>query len=46
MDDEGTGEQILGEGADAFFRKPLDFDKLWSTMEQLSAAREGREART
>jgi two-component system OmpR family response regulator len=46
VDDEGTGEQILGEGADAFLRKPLDFDKLWSTIEQLSAAREGREART
>ena len=37
--DEGAGERILGEGADAFFRKPLDFDKLWSTIEELTTAR-------
>lgn len=45
IDDEGTGERILGEGADAFLRKPLDFDRLWSTIEQLSAPRAGRGAR-
>ena len=45
IDDEGTGERILGEGADAFLRKPLDFDRLWSTIEELSAPRAGREAR-
>jgi len=42
IDDEGTGERILGEGADAFLRKPIDFDRLWSTIEQLSAARAGK----
>jgi two-component system OmpR family response regulator len=45
LDDEGTGERILGEGADAFLRKPLDFDRLWSIIEQLSAVRSGKEAR-
>ncbi len=41
--DEDVGELILGEGADAFLRKPLDFDKLWSSIEELTAARTGRE---
>jgi hypothetical protein len=33
---------ILGEGADAFFRKPLDFSKLQEKIEELSTARTGR----
>jgi two-component system, OmpR family, response regulator len=41
--DEGVGERIIGEGADAFLRKPLDFDKLWSTIEELTASRSGKE---
>jgi excisionase family DNA binding protein len=41
--DEGTGERIIGEGADAFLRKPLDFEKLWSTIEELTTARAGKE---
>jgi len=44
IDDEGTGERILREGADAFMRKPIDFDKLWSSIEQLTASRTAREA--
>ena len=42
--DEGVGERILGEGADAFLRKPLDFDKLWSSIGELTAARTSKEA--
>jgi len=45
IDDEGTGERILGEGADAFLRKPIDFDRLWTIIEQLSSARAGKAAR-
>jgi two-component system, OmpR family, response regulator len=41
--DEGAGERILGEGADAFLRKPLDFDKLWASIEGLITARTSRE---
>jgi len=43
LSDEGVGERILGEGADAFLKKPLDFDKLWSTIEELTASRTTRE---
>lgn len=41
--EDGVGERILGEGADAFVRKPLDFDTLWSTIQELTAARAGGE---
>ena len=37
--DEGLEETILGEGADAFFAKPLDFEKLCASVEELTAAR-------
>ena len=30
---------VLGEGADAFFRKPLDFEKLREKIVELSQAR-------
>ncbi len=32
---------VIGEGADAFFRKPLDFEKLREKIVELSAARVG-----
>jgi two-component system, OmpR family, response regulator len=41
--DEGTGERIMQEGADAFLRKPLDFEKLWATIEELTTARTAKE---
>jgi len=34
---------ILQEGADAFFKKPLDFERLCQKIEELSAARVDRE---
>jgi CheY-like chemotaxis protein len=43
LSEEGVAEQILAEGADAFLRKPLDFEKLWSTIEDLTVSRSGRE---
>lgn len=36
LDVEAT---ILAEGADAFFRKPLDFEKLYEKIEELSGPR-------
>jgi two-component system, OmpR family, response regulator len=39
-EEEGT---ILREGADAFFMKPLDFEKLCQKVEELVAERAGRE---
>ncbi len=41
LTDEGLERTVLAEGADAFCRKPLDFDKLWATIEELTAARVG-----
>jgi len=35
LDDTVEEEKILSEGADAFFTKPLDFDKLISAMKNL-----------
>jgi two-component system, OmpR family, response regulator len=35
LDDTLEEEKILSEGADAFFTKPLDFEKLISAMEDL-----------
>ena len=39
LDEESEGEKILSEGADAFFPKPLDFDNLTKTMQDLIAVR-------
>ena len=40
---DGDAEQtIMREGADAFFAKPLDFDKLKDRIESLVAARKGK----
>ena len=39
LDDTFEEEKILSEGADAFFTKPLDFDKLISAMEDLLNSR-------
>ncbi len=40
LDDTLEEEKILSEGADAFFTKPLDFEKLISAMKDLLGARE------
>jgi two-component system, OmpR family, response regulator len=40
--DEEMESTVIGEGADAFFRKPLDFEKLREKIEELTAARLGR----
>ncbi|MFO7729266.1 MAG: response regulator [Spirochaetia bacterium] len=39
LDEESEGAKILSEGADAFFPKPLDFDNLTNTMQDLLAMR-------
>ena len=39
LDDTFEEEKILSEGADAFFTKPVDFDKLISAMKDLLNAR-------
>lgn len=39
LDDTFEKEKILSEGADAFFTKPLDFDRLISAMKDLMSAR-------
>lgn len=39
LNDTLEEEKILSEGADAFFTKPLDFDNLITTLEELLAAR-------
>ncbi|HVO39956.1 MAG TPA: response regulator, partial [Spirochaetia bacterium] len=37
---DSTMEQtIIAEGADAFFAKPLDFEKLCARIEEITAAR-------
>ncbi|MGA2976969.1 MAG: response regulator [Spirochaetia bacterium] len=43
LTDDGLEEKIMAEGADAFFRKPLDFEKLHAMIGDLAAARTGRE---
>lgn len=40
LDDTFEEEKILSEGADAFFTKPLDFEKLISAMKDLMSTRE------
>ena len=42
LTDDDVEATILGEGADAFFRKPLDFAKLQEKIEELSTLRVGR----
>lgn len=39
LDDTFEEEKILSEGADAFFTKPLDFDRLISAMKDLMSVR-------
>jgi len=39
LTDTGLERTIIGEGADAFFAKPLDFEKLCVRIEELTAAR-------
>jgi excisionase family DNA binding protein len=39
LDEESEGEKIISEGADAFFSKPVDFDKLAETMQSLLSVR-------
>ena len=39
LDEESEGEKILSEGADAFFAKPLELNKLISTIKDLSSVR-------
>lgn len=39
LDEESEGEKILSEGADAFFPKPLDFDRMVSTIKDLESVR-------
>lgn len=39
LDEESEGEKIISEGADAFFPKPLDFDNLTKTMQDLISVR-------
>jgi excisionase family DNA binding protein len=39
LDEESEGEKIISEGADAFFPKPVDFDKLTETMKNLLSVR-------
>jgi DNA-binding response OmpR family regulator len=39
LDEESEGEKILSEGADAFFSKPLEMDRLISTVQDLSSIR-------
>ena len=41
--EEEVEAMILQEGADAFFKKPLDFEKLCQKIEELTAARAGQE---
>jgi two-component system, OmpR family, response regulator len=41
LTDEDMEQTVLSEGADAFCRKPLDFEKLYATIGELSAARVG-----
>ncbi len=44
LTDSNLEQTILAEGADAFFSKPLDFEKLRERIEELTAARLGGSA--
>jgi CheY-like chemotaxis protein len=35
LDEQTTQKQILAEGADAFFPKPIDFEQLLSTLQSM-----------
>jgi len=39
LDEVSEGEKIISEGADAFFPKPIDFEKLSNTLKDLSSVR-------
>jgi two-component system OmpR family response regulator len=45
LTDGGVEQAIMREGADAFFAKPLDFDKLKDRIESLVAGRQGKGGR-
>jgi len=45
LPDEDMEATVLSEGADAFFRKPLDLDKLCDKIGELSTARAGKSVR-
>jgi excisionase family DNA binding protein len=45
LPDEDAESTVLAEGADAFFRKPLDLEKVRDKIEELSSARAGRGVR-
>lgn len=42
LDDPETAKQIVEEGADAFVPKPLDFDRLGLTVDELISGRAGK----
>jgi two-component system, OmpR family, response regulator len=39
LDDDAESEKIISEGADAFFPKPVDFDRLIDTLQDLVASK-------
>jgi len=39
LDEESEGEKIISEGADAFFPKPIDFERLAATLKDLISVR-------
>jgi excisionase family DNA binding protein len=41
LDEETDGVRIISEGADAFFSKPIDFEKLSNTLQDLISVRGG-----
>jgi two-component system OmpR family response regulator len=43
--DDDIEETVISEGADAFFHKPLDLEKLHEKIEELTAARASRSVR-
>jgi two-component system, OmpR family, response regulator len=45
LTDDDIEETVISEGADAFFHKPLDLEKLHEKIEELTAARTSRSVR-
>ena len=41
LDEASEGRKIIAEGADAFFSKPIDFEKLTKTLKDLLSVRGG-----
>lgn len=39
LDDDAEAEKIISEGADAFFPKPVDFDRLIETLQDLVSSK-------